>query len=408
MDISVKVNPKYLPYMNKSQYVQIFYGGSSSGKSFFISQKIVIDNLNGVNWLVCRNVATTVTKSVFNEITKAISSMGVMKYYAINRSSLTITCTLNNKQILFCGLDDSEKIKSVTPINGVIERCFVEEATEVKRDAIKQLTKRLRGKSDKDKYIILAFNPILRSHFIYQDYFQNWQDDKSVYEDENLLIVKSTYRDNMFLTERDRELLESEKDEYWRNVYVDGNWGILGHVIFKNWRVEDLSDRIPQFDHIFNGCDFGYSSDPNAIIRVHLDKKRKKIYVFDEWYQAGMSDNDLVTVLNEMIGKEYITCDSAEPKTIDYLAGEGINAVGAVKGADSINRGIRWLQGFEIIIDVRCQQFKNEIEQYHWLEDKNGNAMARACDVNNHLIDALRYALNDEILSAEVTAGRRI
>ena len=135
---------------------------------------------------------------------------------------MVITCLLNNKQILFAGIEDSEKIKSITPINGVLESVFVEEATEVKRDAIKQLTKRLRGRSDKDKYIILAFNPILRSHFIYQDYFQNWQDDKDVYEDNHLLIVKSTYRDNMFLTERDIELLESETDPYWRSVYVEG------------------------------------------------------------------------------------------------------------------------------------------------------------------------------------------
>lgn len=154
--------------------------------------------------------------------------------------------------------------------------------------------------------------------------------------------------------------------------------------------------------------DFGYSSDPNAIIRVHLDKKRKKIYVFDEYYQAGMSDDELVRVLKKMIGREYITCDSAEPKTIDYLASNNINAIGAVKGADSINRGIRWLQGFEIIIDVRCQNTKNEIEQYHWLEDRDGNAMAKACDANNHLLDSLRYALCDEILASEVTVGKRI
>lgn len=377
-------------------------------KSYFISQKIVISNLNGTNWLVCRNVAATISRSVFNEITKAISNMGLMEYYKINRSSMVITCTINNKQILFVGLEDSEKIKSVTPINGVIECCFVEEATEVKRDAIKQLTKRLRGRSDKDKYIMMAFNPILKSHFIYQDYFQNWDDTKDVYEDKNVLIVKSTYRDNMFLEERDRELLESESDPYWRAVYVNGEWGTLGHVIFKNWHVEDLSDRKDQFDRIRIGLDFGFASDPNALIKVHLDKKRKKIYVFDEWYQAGMSDDELLRVCRDFVGDHYVVADSAEPKSINFLANSGIKAVGAVKGSDSINRGIRWLQDYEIIIDVRCQNFKNEIEQYHWKQDKNGNAMAIPADVNNHGIDSLRYALNDEILSAAVTAGKRI
>ena len=388
--------------------MQIFFGGSSSGKSYFICQKIVLDNLNGANWLICRNVANTIRKSTFNEIKKAISNMGLTKYYRIQGSDMVITNTLNGRQILFAGLDDPEKIKSITPADDVLHRVFIEEATEVKRDAIMQLKKRLRGRSDISKHILLAFNPILKSHFIYRDYFGGWQDDKNIYEDRDLLIVKTTYKDNLFLTTEDKRLLEDETDPYFYNVYTLGNWGILGHVIFKNWRVEDLSDRIPQFDKIYCGCDFGYSSDPNALIKVHLDKTRKKIYVFDEHYQAGMNDDELVRVSKEFAGNHYITCDSAEPKTIDYMANNGIKAISAVKGADSINRGIRWLQGYEIIIDVRCQNFKNEIEQYHWQEDKYGNAMAKPVDANNHLIDALRYALEDEVLAAEVTAGRRI
>lgn len=408
LNIDVKVNPVYLPYLNKEQFTQIYYGGSSSGKSYFLGQKIVLDNVKGVNWLCCRNVAKTMRNSVFNEVTKAISNMGLTKYYSINRSDMVITNNLNRKQILFAGLDDVEKVKSITPINGVLERIFVEEATEVKYSAYKQLTKRLRGYSEHSKCVILAFNPILKSHWIYQTFFSGWQDDKNTYEDEDLSILKTTYKDNMFLTDDDRKQLENESDPYFYNVYSLGNWGILGHVIFRNWHVEDLSEQIPQFDKIFNGLDFGYSADPNALIRVHLDKTRKKIFVFDEWYQAGMSDDDLVSKCDSMIGRQYITCDSAEPKTIDYMAGCGINAVGAVKGADSINRGIRWLQGFEIIVDVKCQNFKNEIEQYHWQEDKHGNVMAKPVDANNHLIDALRYALCDEILAAEVTAGKRI
>ena len=99
-------------------------------------------------------------------------------------------------------------------------------------------------------------------------------------------------------------------------------------------------------------------------------------------------------------------CDSAEPKTIDFLASNNVKAVGVVKGADSILRGIRWLQDYEIIVDVRCQNFKNEIEQYHWQEDKFGNAMAKPVDAMNHLLDATRYAICNEILAAEAKAGK--
>lgn len=407
MDIVVKENHVYLQYFDKPQFLQIFFGGSSSGKSFFISDKIVIDCINGVNWLCCRNVGNTIKRSVFNEVTKSISSMGVKQYFAINRSDMIITCKLNEKQILFCGLDDPEKVKSITPQNGVLERIFIEEATEIKREAYLQLKKRLRGKTKHSKHIIMAFNPILKSHWIYKEFFGGWKDDKTVYEDDKTLIVKTTYKDNIFLTPEDRALLEDETDPYFYNVYTLGNWGVLGNVIFKNWKVKDIKDMIPQFDKVHCGCDFGYASDENALIKVHYDKKQKKIYVFDEWYQAGMSDDELVRVGKEFFGNQYVACDSAEPKTIDYLVQNGIKAYPVKKGADSINRGIRWLQSHEIIVDVRCTNFKNEIEVYHWQETKDGIPMAKPVDRLNHLLDALRYALENEMLEAEVRAGKR-
>ena len=408
MLINVQENPVYIPYFNKPQFLQIFFGGSSSGKSFFITDKIVIDTINGCNWLCCRNVAKTIRNSVFNEVVKSIDSMGVRKQFRINKSDMVITCKLNKKQILFCGLDDPEKVKSITPQDGVLERIFIEEATEVKRESYLQLKKRLRGRSDNSKHILMAFNPILKSHWIYKDFFGKWEDGKNKYEDKDITILKTTYKDNLFLTKSDRELLENETDPYFYNVYTLGNWGVLGHVIFKNWRVENLSKLIPTFDKIRNGMDFGYSSDPNALLKAHIDKAQKKLYVYNEHYQAGMSDDELVRVSRQTFGREYVTCDSAEPKTIDYLVMHGINAIPAVKGSDSILRGIRYLQGYEIVVHTECQNFKNEIEQYHWKEDKYGNAMADPVDKDNHLIDALRYACESDMLEAEIRAGKRM
>lgn len=419
MNIDVKINPAYIPYLNKEQFMQIFFGGSSSGKSYFICQKIVLDNLAGANYLICRNVASTIRRSTFNEIKKAISNMGLSQYYKVNSTDMLITNTLNGRQIMFVGLDDPEKVKSITPADDVLHRVFVEEATEIRRDAYMQLKKRLRGKSDISKCIIFAFNPILKSHWIYKEFFNEWVDGENYYENDNygktetnkgmsLCILKTTYKDNIFLTAEDRALLENETDPYYYNVYSLGNWGVLGHIIFKNWRVEKLGEQIKSFDRLHFGMDFGYSADPNALIKVHLDKARKKIYILDEYYQAGMNDDELVRVSREFVGNNYVTCDNAENKTIDFLAINGIKAVAAVKGADSINRGIRWLQTYEIIVDVHCQQFKNEIEQYHWQEDKYGNAMAKAVDANNHLLDALRYALESEILASEARAGKRM
>ena len=407
INIDVKVNSVYLPYLNKPQFTQIYYGGSSSGKSYFLAQKIVLDNLRGCNWLVCRNVASTLRNSSFNEITKAISNMGLMKYYHITRAAMTITCTLNNRQILFVGLDDPEKVKSITPKDSVLHRIFIEEATEIKREAYKQLTKRLRGNSEFSKCVILAFNPILRSHWIYKEFFGKWEDNKTAYEDEKLCILKTTYKDNLFLTDDDRKQLEDETDLFYYNVYSLGNWGILGHLILKNWKVEDLSDRIPQFDNIRCGLDFGWVGE-TAMIKLHIDKKRKKIYIFDEVYCQYMTDDEILNKSREFFGNNYVTCDSAEPRMINFLANNGIKAVGAVKGPDSIIRSIRWLQGFEIIIDVNCVYTKEEIEKWHWLEDRNGNVLERPVDKEDHLISALRYACEDDIVQAEVTAGKYI
>ena len=404
MNLNVKMNRVYIPYFDKKQFIQIFFGGSSSGKSYFICQKIVLDNLKGVNWLVCRNVARTIRNSTFNEIVKAIQNMRLSRLYAINKTDMAITNLKNGKQILFVGLEDAEKLKSITPQNGIIERIFIEEATEIKRDAYKQLTKRLRGKSKFSKCIIFAFNPILKSHWIYKEFFKEWDDNQMSFENENLSILKTTYINNDFLTEQDRYLLENEKDPYWRSVYVKGNWGVLGNLIFTNWHVENLRDSIPNFDKIHCGIDFGYSQDPNALVKLHLDKKHKKIYVFDEYYKAGMQDSELLRVCREFFGNQIIFADSAEPKTIDFLNSNGVRTFPAMKGADSINRGIRWLQGYEIILDVKCQNLKNELEQYHWQETKDGIPIDKPVDKENHLIDSMRYALTNEIMAQNAHA----
>lgn len=404
------INDRYIPYINNQKRIQLFYGGSSSGKSHFISQRTIIDVLNGRNYLILRNVASTLRNSVYNQIVKTIVDMGLKTEFQITKSEMAITCLKNRKQILFAGLDDVEKLKSVTPIDGVLTDIWIEEATETKYEDYKQLTKRLRG-IDKEKFtkrIIFTFNPILKTHWIYKEFFGNWQDDKNLYEDDTMLIVKSTYKDNHFLSDDDIYSLENETDSYFYEVYTLGNWGILGAVIFKNWHTEDLSNRIKEFDHIFNGLDFGYAQDPNALIRIHLDNKHRKIYVFEEMYKAGMQDIELLEELKKRIKNQYVVCDCAEAKTIAYLKLNGIKALPCKKGSDSINYGIRFLKGYEIIVDVQCQNFKNEIQEYHWAEDKYGNTLDRPVDKNNHLLDALRYAVEGEMLRSNVKATGRL
>lgn len=404
---TVYVNDAYMPYLEADQYTQIYFGGSSSGKSFFLAQRTVMDNVKGYNYLICRNVGNTIKKSVFNEINKAIRAMQLSMFYDINKTDLTITCKLNKKQILFSGLDDVEKLKSITPIEGVLERVWIEEATEIKRDAYMQLKKRLRGRTDKHKGIILSFNPVLKTHWIYEEFFAGcWDETKNIYKDARKLIVKTTYKDNKFLTPDDIYELEHEKDEYFYNVYTLGNWGILGNVIFKNWSTADLSSMIASFDNINNGLDFGFTN-PNALVRCHVSEKSKTIYVFDTLCKRGQTYDGLITDLRQKVGNQVVTCDNEDSRGIFMLRTGGIKAVPAKKGADSVLNGIVWLQGYKIVIDVKQQEFINEIQQYHWQEDKDGNVLEKPVKKNDHLMDALRYAVEAMSLAATAqSAGR--
>lgn len=391
----VKINDAYHPHLENYARTQIYFGGSSSGKSWFIAQRCVLDVLaGGRNYLVCRQVARTVRISVFPQIERVIREAGLLDYFTLNKSDATITCK-NGYQIIFAGLDDTEKIKSIVPAVGSITDIWIEESTETERNAVKDLYKRQRGGDESiPKRMTLTFNPILQSHWIYEEYFKTvaWADKQTAHNKDGLSILKTTYKDNHYLTEQDKYDLENEKDKYRYNVYTLGQWGILGHVIFTNWRVEDLSPMLDQFTNHRNGLDFGFSADPAAGWFAHYDRNNKRIYIYDELYQRGLTNNLLADELKAKIADGYIVCDSAEPKSIAELQQYGINAQGAKKGKDSILHGIQWLQQQEIIIDSKCVNTKNEISTYHWQEDANGNALRKPVEKNNHLIDAGRYA----------------
>jgi phage terminase large subunit len=397
-------NQVYLPHLNNLSRTQIFYGGSGSGKSVFLAQRCIKDILEGGrNYLVCRQVGRTIRKSVFNEIRKVIFDWGLQQLFTINQTDLVITCQ-NGYQILFSGLDDSEKIKSITPEKGVITDVWLEEATETEKNTVKDLYKRQRGGDEKTaKRMTLSFNPILQSHWIYLEYFSgiNWEDTQTEYKSDELSIQKTWYIHNRFLTTDDVKDLENETDKYYYNVYTLGNWGILGNVIFTNWRVEDLSEMRKQFVNRRNGLDFGFSSDPAALSISHYDKKHSTIYFFDELYETGLTNDVLAVEIKNKVNQDYVTCDSAEPKSIAELMRYGVNVLSAVKGKDSVNFGIQWLQRQTLVIDSRCINMKNEVQQYKWKEDKDGNAMRIPVDKNNHLIDGTRYAYEQDMQDYE-------
>ena len=391
------INDVYVPFLDDTTRNQIFFGGSSSGKSVFLSQRTVIDLMRGRrNYLILRNVANTLRTSVFNEVCKVITAFGVEHLFNINNTNMAITCLINNKQALFWGLDDVQKVKGITPKDGVITDIWLEEATETKRTDIKELAKRLRGGDVKlKKRMTLSFNPILKTNWIYDEYFNNyWHEDKTFIRTPTGFILKTTYKDNRFLTPDDITELEDETDTYYYNVYTLGNWGILGDLVFKNWTIADLSEERKRFDKFKDGLDFGFTQDPTAYVNTALDRRNNTFYIFGGFYEKGLTNPAIAKALRQSVffGNGRIRCDSAEPKSIQELRECGIDAIEAIKGQGSVNFGIQWLKQWDVIIDEKFQDAINEWSLYQYRQDKEGNVINEPIDKHNHTIDATRYA----------------
>ena len=400
-------NDVYVPMLDNMSRVQIIFGGASSGKSVFKSQDVVIDLMSGGrNYLICRAVGKTLKHSVFNEVKRRISEFGADHLFKTNNTDFTIVC-VNGYVAYFVGLDDVEKIKSIVPPIGVFTDIWIEEATEVDKKTVKNLMRRQRGgDEDTPKRLTMTFNPILQDHWIFETYFKpiSWDNKQTFYTSNELTILKTWFQHNKFLTQSDKDDLLNEEDKYFSDVYTWGNWGVLGNVIFTNWSIEDLSSMIKQYDNIRNGLDFGFAKDPAALGRSHWDKKHKTIYFFEELYETDLTNDELATEIINMIGKETVRCDSAEPKSIKELKNYGVNAVPARKGPDSVLHGIQWLQGCHIVVHKDCINMQNELRQAKWKEDMGGNIVHRngrpiPVDKNNHLIDGgLRYAYEDDMI----------
>jgi phage terminase large subunit len=219
-------------------------------------------------------------------------------------------------------------------------------------------------------------------------------------EDPDILAMTTNYMCNEWLDAADLAVFERMKRENPRRYRVAGlgDWGIVDGLIFENWKEEsfDLEEvkRIQGVQSAF-GLDFGYTNDPSALFCGMIDQAGKKIYVFDEMYKKGMSNEAIHAEIQRMgHAKERITADCAEPKSIARLYDLGVYRIRAArKGKDSVNNGIDFIQDYEIIIHPRCVNFITEISNYTWDVDKFENKLNKPIDDFNHLMDAMRYAL---------------
>lgn len=351
------------------------------------------------NLLCVRKTYRTLKDSCFTELKWAIHRLGVDAWWDIKESPLEMTYKPTGQKILFRGLDDPLKVTSITVEVGVLCWLWIEEAYEISSEAdFDTLDESIRGEVPPGlfKQITLTFNPWNEHHWIKHRFFD-------AAPDPDILAMTTNYTCNEWLDAADKKVFETMKRNNPRRYRVAGlgDWGIVEGLVYENWEERFFSidevRKTPGIKSAF-GLDFGYTNDPTALFCGLIDTSSKTLWVFDEIYKPGMSNEDIAAAVTEAgYAKERIRADSAEPKSIDRLYALGLARIRrARKGKDSINNGIDFIQDYKIFIHPRCTNFLTEIGNYTWDTDtKTGKKLNRPIDDFNHLMDAMRYALEE-------------
>lgn len=400
MTINLEINPSrvfnrhiYEHLFDYDTFTEVHYGGASSGKSHGVFQKIVLKALK--KWdkprkvLILRKVGSTVRDSVFADVQAALSYFGVLNLSKVNMSAFRIELP-NGAELIFKGMDNPEKIKSIKGISDVV----MEEASEFTLDDYTQLTLRLRDKAHKQKQIYLMFNPVSKANWVYNAFF--------VKNPKNTVVYQTTYKDNRFLDDLTKENIEelANRNEAYYKIYALGEFATLDKLVFPKYEKRLLNkDELKQLPSFF-GLDFGFTNDPTAFMHVKIDRENKRLYILEEYVKKGLLNNQIAEAITSLgYSKEVIMADSAEQKSVAELQTLGLRrAIPVDKGKGSVLQGIQFLQQFDIIVDERCVKTIEELENYTWQKDKHTNEyINKPCDSYNHCIDAIRYALQNLI-----------
>lgn len=389
----------------KGRY-RVVKGSRASKKSKTTALWFIVNMMKypQANALVIRKTFRTLKDSCFTELKWAVHRLKVDAWWEFKESPLEATYKPTGQKIYFRGLDDPLKVTSITVDVGVLCWAWLEEAYEVmKEDDFNILDESIRGGvpegSGLFKQWTITFNPWNEHHWLKKRFFDN--------PDDETLALTTNYMCNEWLDASDIKVFDDMRKRNPRRYAVAGlgGWGIVDGLVYENWKEESFDiDTIRSKKDIISvfGLDFGYTNDPSTLFCGLLDQKEKRLFVFDEMYEKGLSNKKIADTVKDMgYGKERITADSAEPKSIDELKSLGLRVKGAMKGKDSIKNGIQWIQDLEIIIHPRCVNFITEISNYTWDEDRFGTKLNVPIDDFNHLMDAMRYALEKYITGSK-------
>lgn len=369
-------------------------GGRGSLKSSFISivvPLLLIQN-PGTHALVLRKVANTIRDSVYAQYIWAIGELGMAAFWDAKVSPMELIYKPTGQKIMFRGADDPMKIKSIkVPFGYIAVTHFEEKDQFAGRAEIRNiLQSTMRGGTV--FWNFESYNPPISR--------DNWANKDSLEERTDRLCHKSTYLQappewlgQQFIDEA--EHLKAADERAYQHEYLGIPVGTGGNV-FENLELREIADEeMSHFDQIYQGVDYGWFPDPFAFIRLHYDRARETIYLMDEIYQNKLTNEASGNIIIQRGYKDtYITCDSAEPKSVADYRAMGLPAKAAVKGPGSVDYGMKWLQRRKIVIDRhRTPNAYNEFVNYEYERNKDGDIISGYPDANNHLIDATRYAL---------------
>lgn len=391
----------YNQFFNNKNFYRVVKGsrGSKKSKTTAINFIYRIMEYNWANLLVVRRFSNTNKQSTYTDLRWATNRLGVKHLFKFNDSLPEITYKPTGQKILFRGLDDPLKITSITVENGILCWAWFEEAYQIETfDKFSTVVESIRGSiddSDFFKQITVTFNPWSERHWLKPTFFD--EDTKL----NNTFSYTTTYRVNEWLDEVD---IARYEDLYRTNprrarIVCDGDWGVAEGLVFENFEVKEFDwvKKLKEKQVVAHGSDFGFTQDPTTLISTIVDLKNKELWIYDEHYQRGMLTDEIYQMyLDKGLKNAKIIADSAEKRLITEIKRKGIsNLKPSIKGQGSIMQGVQFIQGFKIYVHPTCEHTIEELNTYTFDQDKDGNWLNKPIDANNHLMDALRYSLEE-------------
>ena len=428
-DILNSIAPAYYPLhddiIRGDHSIYHLPGGRGSAKSSFVSLEIVDGMMKdpAANAVVFRRTANTLRDSCYSQIAWAIDELGASSLWRGNVSPMQYTYLPTGQQIIFRGVDDAGKLKSLKPRRGYFRFIWFEEFSEMQgANTVRNVMQSVMRGAD-DFICFNTFNPPIS--------LNNWANKYILLPDDRATVFKTTYEmippewlGSAFIAEAER--LREINESAYRHEYLGEAIGTGGEV-FPNLQAREITDaEIDQLQYIYSGCDFGFAQDPMAYIRAAYDEKHDTIYLIDEIYRKHMSNKQLADEIKRrgydstgryshytspMMGftsseiPATVICDCAEPKSIADLQNEGIKAIACRKFAGCVQYRIKWLQQRRIIIDPkRTPNAWREFSSYEYEVSKDGEILSDLPDRDNHTIDSLAYGLDRIIYRRGVSA----